>query len=145
MGKLVCIALIVTHVVGESRKYRFLLGIDLYDGIDRHEKWHRPFSMATTVPRNGIDRFKWQRPFTKGIFASAMAKNVFYLTPRRGFKHSDDGKSIHCFFYNNNDTFLQQFSLSFMLHTLIRMYRSSNCIEHLASSGFYRLLENFAI
>ena len=29
---------------------------------------------------------------------SAMAKNVFYLTPRRGFKHSDDGKSIHSFF-----------------------------------------------
>ena len=29
---------------------------------------------------------------------SAMAKNVFYLTPRRGFKHSDDGKSIRSFF-----------------------------------------------
>ena len=27
--------------------------------------------MATTVPRNGIDRFKWQQPFTKGKFASA--------------------------------------------------------------------------
>ena len=26
--------------------------------------------MATTVLRNGIDRFKWQRPFTKGKFAS---------------------------------------------------------------------------
>ena len=54
----------------DRRKYRFLLGIDLYDGIDSHEKWHQPFSMATTIPRNGIDRFKWQRPFTKGKFAS---------------------------------------------------------------------------
>ena len=29
--------------------------------------------MATTVLRNGIDRFKWQRPFTKGKFASSTA------------------------------------------------------------------------
>ena len=42
------------------------------NGNDRSEKWHRPFPMATTVLRNGIDRFKWQRPFTKRKFASPM-------------------------------------------------------------------------
>ena len=35
-------------------------------------KWHRPFQMATTVLRNVIDRFKWQRPYTKGKFAGAL-------------------------------------------------------------------------
>ena len=28
--------------------------------------------MARTVLRNGIDRFKWQGPFTKGKFAMAI-------------------------------------------------------------------------
>ena len=83
-------ALIVTHVVGESRKYRYLLGIDLYDGIDRHEKWHQPFSMATTVPRNGIDRFKWQRPFTKGKFASPLLP----FTDTEGVKTSYLGDGV---------------------------------------------------
>ena len=35
------------------------------NGNDRSAK------MASTVLRNGIDRFKWQRPYTKGKFAAA--------------------------------------------------------------------------
>ena len=36
--------------------------------VDRY-KLHRPFQRAMTVLRND-DPFKWQRPFTKGKFAS---------------------------------------------------------------------------
>ena len=38
--------------------------------------------MATTVLRNGIDRFKWQRPFTKGKFA--LQKGSFVLSEQYG-------------------------------------------------------------
>ena len=33
--------------------------------------------MATTVLRNGIDRFKWQRPFTKGKFAPSTLPRTY--------------------------------------------------------------------
>ena len=46
--------------------------------VDRY-KWHRPFQMATTVLRNGNDRFKGQRPLiTKGKFAAATATRTSY-------------------------------------------------------------------
>jgi len=37
-------------------------------------------AMATTVLRNGIDRFKWQRPYTKGKFATPSTAHKYILT-----------------------------------------------------------------
>ena len=50
--------------------------------------------MATTVLRNGIDRFKWQRPFTKGKFAEATRYNqaTFAVCVENG---GDDGQLDH--------------------------------------------------
>ena len=56
--------------------------------------------MATIVLRNGIDRFKWQRPFTKGKFATA--------TPWTSVK-----KKNLCFTYESRDT-LKSFGFFFL-------------------------------
>ena len=58
-----CHALIVTHVVGESKiSVTFLAST---------------FPTASTVLRNGIDRFKWQRPFWEMASTVVMATTVY--------------------------------------------------------------------